>query len=312
MLRMIAGLETVSEGRLLLDGLDITAYRPQDRDIAMAFQNYALYPHMTVYNNMAFGLKVKKFTKQEIDERISQTAELSGLQDVLDRKPKELSGGQCQRVAIGRAIVRKPKVFLMDEPLSNLDAQLRTQMRLELAKLYEKLGTTFVYVTHDQTEAMTLETKVVVMNDGKIMQSDSPEKLYQCPNHVFTASFIGTPQMNLMNAKFAENGKEVSIGSQKISIPDKHVVKNATGEIIVGIRPEDIVIGRKQEFPAVMAKVERIEILGSEVLVYTWLEEEVVVIKTKNQQFGKGEWVPLSLNTAKLHYFNKETGVKVS
>ena len=200
-LRMIAGLEDISEGKLYIDGKEMNDVPPKDRDIAMVFQNYALYPHMTVYDNMAFGLKLRKTPKDEIKRRVEEAARILDIEHLLERKPKALSGGQRQRVALGRAIVREPKVFLLDEPLSNLDAKLRAQMRTEITKLHQRLGTTFIYVTHDQTEAMTMGTRIVVMKDGFIQQVDAPQKLYEYPCNLFVAGFIGSPQMNFIESK---------------------------------------------------------------------------------------------------------------
>ena len=220
-LRMIAGLEDISGGTLKIDGKVMNNVEPKDRDIAMVFQNYALYPHMTVYDNMAFGLKLRKVPKDEIDKKVREAARILDLEKLLDRKPKALSGGQRQRVAMGRAIVRKPKVFLMDEPLSNLDAKLRVQMRIEIAKLHENLGATIIYVTHDQTEAMTLGTRIVVMKDGVVQQVDTPQNLYTKPCNLFVAGFIGSPQMNFLDAEVKVNGSDVtlSVGGHELPVP---------------------------------------------------------------------------------------------
>ena len=208
---MIAGLEDISSGELYIDGKLVNDVEPKDRDIAMVFQNYALYPHMSVYDNMAFGLKLRKTPKDEIDKKVHDAAKILDLEHLLDRKPKALSGGQRQRVAMGRAIVRSPKVFLMDEPLSNLDAKLRGQMRVEISKLHQRLETTIIYVTHDQTEAMTLGTRIVVMKDGVVQQVDSPQNLYDKPCNKFVAGFIGAPQMNMIDAQVAKNGSDVTL-----------------------------------------------------------------------------------------------------
>ena len=217
-LRMIAGLEEISSGELYIDGKLENDVEPKDRDIAMVFQNYALYPHMTVYQNMAFGLKMRKVPKDVIDQKVREAAKILDLEKLLDRKPKALSGGQRQRVAMGRAIVRNPKVFLMDEPLSNLDAKLRVQMRSEISALHQKLGATIIYVTHDQTEAMTLGTRIVVLKDGIIQQVDSPQRLYAEPDNLFVAGFIGSPQMNFVDAVCKINGKEVTLTFDKFSV----------------------------------------------------------------------------------------------
>ena len=243
---MVAGLEEISEGELYIGGRLVNDVAPKDRDIAMVFQNYALYPHMTVFENMAFGLKLRKTPKDEIKKRVTEAAKILDIEHLLDRKPKALSGGQRQRVAMGRAIVRNPKVFLMDEPLSNLDAKLRVAMRTEIKKLHNKLQTTFMYVTHDQTEAMTMGTRIVVMKDGVIQQVDTPANLYTKPDNVFVAGFIGSPQMNFVTATLSkENGSVyASFGDNKIMIPNGKVTPELEGyigkEVIVGIRPEDI------------------------------------------------------------------------
>ena len=246
-LRMIAGLEDISGGVLEIDGKKMNDVEPKDRDIAMVFQNYALYPHMTVYDNMAFGLKLRKVPKDEIDKKVREAARILDLEKLLDRKPKALSGGQRQRVAMGRAIVRNPKVFLMDEPLSNLDAKLRVQMRSEIASLHNRLKATIIYVTHDQTEAMTLGTRIVVLKDGVIMQVDSPQKLYNEPNNLFVAGFIGSPQMNFIDAVCKVEGERVTLNFEKTSVvlPTAKAKKLIDGgynakTVVMGIRPEDI------------------------------------------------------------------------
>ena len=246
-LRMIAGLEDISSGDLIIDGKVVNDVEPKDRDIAMVFQNYALYPHMTVFDNMAFGLKLRKVPKAEIKQKVEEAARILDLEKLLDRKPKALSGGQRQRVAMGRAIVRNPKVFLMDEPLSNLDAKLRVQMRSEIASLHNRLGATIIYVTHDQTEAMTLGTRIVVLKDGVIMQVDSPQKLYNEPNNLFVAGFIGSPQMNFIDAEAVVEGSKVNLkfGQFAVELPEEKAKKLIDGgyagkKVVLGIRPEDI------------------------------------------------------------------------
>ncbi len=246
-LRMIAGLEEISQGELYIDGNIVNNIAPKDRDIAMVFQNYALYPHMTVYDNMAFGLKLRKIPKNEIDEKVKEAARILDIEHLLDRKPKALSGGQRQRVALGRAIVREPKVFLMDEPLSNLDAKLRVQMRTEISKLHKKLQTTFIYVTHDQTEAMTMGSRIVVMKDGLIQQVDTPQQIYAYPANMFVAGFIGSPQMNFIDSKLEEKNEKTYIvfGEDSILLPgDKAKIAKEKGylgkDIVMGIRPENI------------------------------------------------------------------------
>ena len=246
-LRMVAGLEDISSGELIIDGKVVNDVEPKDRDIAMVFQSYALYPHMTVYDNMAFSMKLKKMPKDEIDKAVREAARILDLEKLLDRKPRALSGGQRQRVAMGRAIVRNPKVFLMDEPLSNLDAKLRGQMRVEISKLHQRLGSTIIYVTHDQTEAMTLGTRIVVMKDGVVQQIDTPQNLYEHPCNKFVAGFIGSPQMNMITADAVEEDGEVSLrfAGQKITLnADRaQALKKGGyvgGKVVLGIRPSDI------------------------------------------------------------------------
>lgn len=271
-LRMVAGLEEITEGELYIGDKLMNDVAPKDRDIAMVFQNYALYPHMTVYDNMAFGLKLRKTPKPEIQRRVTEAATTLGIDHLLERKPKALSGGQRQRVALGRAIVREPKVFLMDEPLSNLDAKLRVQMRIEITKLHQKLATTFIYVTHDQTEAMTMGTRIVVMKDGYIQQIDSPQKLYDEPNNEFVAGFIGTPPMNFFYEVLLEkvgNDTFVVIKDYKLVIPKERaamVNPDYIGkEVIMGMRPENIFDNATEHPTAVLdAKVEVVELMGSE------------------------------------------------
>ncbi len=281
-LRMIAGLEDITSGELYIDGRLVNDVVPKDRDIAMVFQNYALYPHMTVYDNMAFGLKLRKMPKADIDARVKEAARILGIEMYLSRKPKALSGGQKQRVALGRAIVREPKVFLLDEPLSNLDAKLRAQMRTEITKLHNRLATTFIYVTHDQTEAMTMGTRIVVMKDGVMQQVESPQNLYDYPCNQFVAGFIGTPQMNFFDTKLVKkNGKVVAqFAEQEIEIPESKVAKIINPEeyigtdktVVMGIRPEDV--HDEPSFIAaspnsvVKTRVDVVEKLGSETLLY--------------------------------------------
>ncbi len=305
-LRMIAGLEEISSGELYIDGKLVNDVVPKDRDIAMVFQNYALYPHMTVYDNMAFGLKLRKVPKEEIDRKVKAAAEILGITDYLSRKPKALSGGQRQRVALGRTIVREPKVFLLDEPLSNLDAKLRASMRTEISKLHARLATTFIYVTHDQVEAMTMGTRIVVMKDGFMQQVDTPQNLYDYPINLFVAGFIGTPQMNFFRESTltSENGKVYVnfIGGNKILLP-KSVearIKNIneyldTGKTItLGVRPEDIhqdqlFISNSRE-TVVNARIEVIEKLGAETQIYCELDydgKESSVIDNSTQMIAK-------------------------
>ena len=278
-LRMIAGLEDISKGELYIGDVLANDVAPKDRDIAMVFQNYALYPHMSVYDNMAFGLKLRKMPKEEIRRRVEEAARILGISSYLERKPKALSGGQRQRVALGRAIVRDPKVFLLDEPLSNLDAKLRAQMRTEIAKLHKRLGTTFIYVTHDQTEAMTMGTRIVVMKDGFIQQVDTPQNLYDMPCNEFVAGFIGSPQMNFIDSKIEKKGNDYYflVGKQAIKLPesknkDNVLAKYVNKEVVVGIRPEhvndDPDFVAKAGDAAIEADVEVTELMGAEIYLY--------------------------------------------
>jgi multiple sugar transport system ATP-binding protein len=291
LLRMIAGLEEISEGTLSIDGKKINDLGPRDRDIAMVFQNYALYPHMTVYDNMAFGLKLKKFKKNEIKERVMQTAKLLEIEDELYRKPKTLSGGQRQRVAIGRAIIRRPKVFLFDEPLSNLDAKLRSQMRIELQKLHREINATMIYVTHDQTEAMTLGNRIAVLNKGNLMQLDTPLQLYKNPDNRFVAGFIGSPTMNFIKGilKKEENyffietspGCKILLGS---AIPSA-LQSNVGNELEIGIRPENIIIS-KNEIEGIsqnILEVAAYENMGNEQLIYLSLNNQTLIVRRQEQ-----------------------------
>ena len=277
-LRMIAGLEDISSGELKIGDRVVNDVEPKDRDIAMVFQNYALYPHMTVYDNMAFGLKLRKVPKDQIDKAVREAARILDLEKLLDRKPKALSGGQRQRVAMGRAIVRNPKVFLMDEPLSNLDAKLRVQMRIEIAKLHQRLGTTIIYVTHDQTEAMTLGTRIVVMKDGVIQQVDTPQNLYEKPQNLFVAGFMGSPQMNFLDAVVRINGTAVTleVAGQSIPLPPAKAKKLIDGgyngkTVVMGIRPEDVYDSEMfiETAKCVFSSTIKVyELLGAEVFLY--------------------------------------------
>lgn len=321
-LRMIAGLEEITEGELYIDDKLVNDVAPRDRDIAMVFQNYALYPHMTVYDNMAFGLKLRKTPKEDIKRRVTQAAEILGIDHLLDRKPKALSGGQRQRVALGRAIVREPKVFLMDEPLSNLDAKLRVQMRTEIGKLHKNLQTTFVYVTHDQTEAMTMGSRIVVMKDGIVQQVASPQTLYDNPVNVFVAGFIGSPQMNFIEADITEEGNRVALtfGSQQIFLPEgksAKLDKNYIGKtVIIGIRPEDIYdeqgfIGATPE-TVVNTKVEIIEMMGAETYIYLLLEDKQFVGRVDPRTTSKtGDSIRVAFDGNKVHIFDKDTELAI-
>ena len=321
-LRMVAGLEEITGGDLYIDGKRMNDVEPKDRDIAMVFQNYALYPHMTVYDNMAFGLKIRKLPKEEIDKKVHEAAKILDLEHLLDRKPKALSGGQRQRVAMGRAIVRNPKVFLMDEPLSNLDAKLRGQMRIEISKLHQKLGTTIIYVTPDQTEAMTLGTRIVVMKDGVVQQVDTPENLYERPGNKFVAGFIGAPQMNMVNADVVEkDGLCLEFCGQSIRLDENRAKilrdKGYVGKkITLGIRPEDLhdagSIDRANKDACIHATIRVYEMLGAETYLYfdmdqaTWTARVDPSVKVK-----PGETVDLYMNTEKLHAFDVETELAI-
>ena len=323
-LRMIAGLEDISKGELYIGDTLANDVAPKDRDIAMVFQNYALYPHMTVYDNMAFGLKLRKFSKEEIKRRVEEAARILGIEQYLDRKPKALSGGQRQRVAMGRAIVRNPKVFLMDEPLSNLDAKLRVQMRSEISSLHNRLGATIIYVTHDQTEAMTLGTRIVVLKDGVIMQVDSPQKLYNEPNNLFVAGFIGSPQMNFIDAVCKVEGERVTLNFEKTSVvlPPAKAKKLIDGgyngkTVVMGIRPEDIgdsQIEIEAHKDAVFeTDVTGYELLGSEVLLYFNVAGTAMTAKVDSRTTARmGDHITLAIDPEKIHCFDKETELTIT
>ena len=313
-LRMIAGLEDISGGELYIDGKLMNDVEPKDRDIAMVFQSYALYPHMTVYGNMAFSLKLKKVPKDEIDRRVRQAAEILDITQYLDRKPKALSGGQRQRVAIGRAIVRDPAVFLMDEPLSNLDAKLRNQMRAELIKLRERIDTTFIYVTHDQTEAMTLGDRIVIMKDGFIQQIGTPQEVFDHPANLFVAGFIGTPQMNLFDAHLArKDGKyTVTVGSVTVELSEEKQQRLAAKDVaeqdvVLGVRPDHIMLCAD----GVKGKVDVSEMMGSSVHLHVAAEgKDVIVIVPTNgaaAHFPAGSEVNMIFGGNVAHVFSKET-----
>ena len=285
-LRMVAGLEEISKGELYIDGKLVNDVEPKDRDIAMVFQSYALYPHMTVRENMEFPLKLKKVPKEEIQQRVDQAAEILGITQYLDRKPKALSGGQRQRVAIGRAIFREPKVLLMDEPLSNLDAKLRNQMRAEIIKLRQRINTTFVYVTHDQTEAMTLGDRIVIMKDGFVQQIGTPQEVFEKPINIFVAGFIGTPQMNFFNARLEKKGGDYSVEYAGASFPlDGEMSAKLAGkgqqsaDVILGVRPEHIAVQKDPSASAIEASIEVSELMGSELYLHATVEggQEVVI-----------------------------------
>ena len=339
-LRMIAGLEEISAGELYIDGVLMNNRAPKDRDIAMVFQNYALYPHMTVYENMAFGLRLRKMPKEEIDQRVKEAARILGIEMFLSRKPKALSGGQRQRVALGRAIVREPKVFLLDEPLSNLDAKLRAQMRTEITKLHNRLATTFIYVTHDQVEAMTMGTRIVVMKDGFMQQVDSPMNLYDYPVNLFVAGFIGSPQMNFFTGKLTGTKSKVYLefGLEKILLPkskvnlivnlDKYL--NTDKEIVFGVRPEDFhdeeIWINDEEKQKITVKIDVMEKLGSETLLYCkarlgeedTAEKSIVedvhnmIAKVDSRSASKaGQTIQIAIDLNHIHIFDKATEVTI-
>ena len=321
-LRMIAGLEEISEGEVIIDGRVVNDVPPKDRDIAMVFQNYALYPHMTVYENMAFSLKLKKVDKKTIDEKVREAAEILDITQYLDRKPKALSGGQRQRVAIGRAIVREPKVFLMDEPLSNLDAKLRNQMRAEIIKLRQRINTTFIYVTHDQTEAMTLGDRIVIMRDGFIQQIGTPQEVFNHPANLFVAGFIGTPQMNFFDAELKKTGDKYSVmlyGTEFAISAEKQASLRAhgaaAGPVVLGVRPEHIMLCDKGA-TSVKATVDVSEMMGSSIHLHVNAngKDVVLVIATvdlpEDHKFGYryGEEVSFTFSENVVHVFDKESG----
>ena len=341
-LRMIAGLETITNGTITIDDRIVNELSPKDRDIAMVFQNYALYPHLSVSDNIAFGLRLRKAPRHEVNERVAWAAKLLDLTPYLARKPRELSGGQKQRVAMGRAIVREPQVFLMDEPLSNLDAKLRVQMRAEIAKLQHDLGTTTIYVTHDQVEAMTMGDRVAVMSMGVLQQVDSPQRLYDEPANLFVAGFIGTPPMNLFEGTVHAAGDDVSvtIGSSTLPVAPVCVarysaVRRLDGrDVVVGVRAEDVhPASARPDLPTLDAEVELVEALGSGLMVYLWIDATPVRPEGTERENGGGEeggvvgtvpnliahfpprldlriaeTVPVALDTAGLHFFDRETG----
>ena len=325
-LRMIAGLEDISDGELWIDGELCNYYEPKDRGLSMVFQNYALYPNMTVYGNLAYALKIRKVAKKEIDKKVHQVAKVLEIEQLLDRKPSALSGGQKQRVAIGSAIIRKPKAFLMDEPLSNLDAKLRAQMRIELAKLHRELGTTMIYVTHDQTEAMTLGTRIVVMKDGVVQQVESPANIYNNPRNQFVAGFIGSPSMNFFDAYIGEEegrttlylggtelGKKVYVdGSRRQLLKEQENGK----KVVIGIRPEDIWEyedavhrGFDEASVDIVETITAREMPGAEVILYFDAQNKSHAVRLRpDNQTRTGEKLQLYFDPEKLHVFDKETG----
>ncbi len=318
-LRMIAGLEEITEGELYIGDQLVNDVAPKDRDIAMVFQNYALYPHMTVFENMAFGLKLRKVPKEEINQKVAEAAKILGIEALLDRKPKALSGGQRQRVALGRAIVRNPKVFLMDEPLSNLDAKLRVQMRTEIGKLHKNLQTTFIYVTHDQTEAMTMGSRIVVMKDGVVQQVDSPANLYMYPCNVFVAGFIGSPQMNFVDVTVTckEDGTYLTNGNLSIKLPEgkakKAELQAYNGkEVLMGIRPEDLYDDEAfiAASPDSVTEVDiaLTEMMGAETYLYFQIAGVDCTARVNPRTTTKhGDHIKIALDANKIHLFDKET-----
>ena len=333
-LRMVAGLEEISDGEVYIGDRLVNDVAPKDRDIAMVFQNYALYPHMTVFDNMAFGLKLRKTPKDEIKRRVEEAARILDISHLLERKPKALSGGQRQRVALGRAIVREPKVFLLDEPLSNLDAKLRAQMRTEISKLHQRLGTTFIYVTHDQTEAMTMGTRIVVMKSGLIQQVDTPQNLYLYPCNLFVAGFIGSPQMNFIESKLLKEGGDffVEFGSEdtktragvkfKIKLPaeknkDNCLEEYVGKEVIMGIRPEDV--HNEEDLVAaysdgiVEADVEVTELMGAETYLYMNCEGQSINARVAPTNTARpGDKIKIALEPKKIHLFDKDTELTIT
>ncbi len=331
LLRLIAGLEDVTAGAISIGERDVTDLQPKDRDIAMVFQSYALYPHMTVRQNLGYGLKVRRFSKHEVDERVERVARLLRLHELLERRPAALSGGQRQRVAMGRAIVREPQAFLMDEPLSNLDAKLRVGMRAQLASLHARLGATTVYVTHDQVEAMTLGQRVAVMRDGRIQQVDTPKALYARPVNIFVASFIGSPAMNLVEARL--DGDAIEFGGYRIVLPPEHLPETRSERIVLGIRPESFEDARFADpsLPQLGVQVDVLEDLGSDAHVVFRVDappvhtdelphdpEEEILIATEGAVFTArvdpatrarpGAPMQLAVDPAGFHYFDRETG----
>ncbi len=317
-LRMIAGLETISEGKIYIGEVLVNDLEPKDRDIAMVFQNYALYPHMTVRRNLDFGLRLRHYPKDEIETRVKKAAEILGLTEYLDRKPGQLSGGQRQRVAVGRAIVRQPQVFLFDEPLSNLDAKLRVQMRTEISKLHQKLQATIIYVTHDQVEAMTMGTRIVVLKDGEIQQVDNPIKLYRHPQNRFVAGFIGSPPMNFMEGIIKREGEKLYFeeGDNRLRVIPEQVeeLSGFTGKkIIFGVRPEDIYLqkysGVRYPESELTAKVEVVEPMGSELYLYLNSGRHDFIARIPpREEIGVGKEIRLVFDMSKVHFFDPDSG----
>ncbi|HTK43744.1 MAG TPA: sn-glycerol-3-phosphate ABC transporter ATP-binding protein UgpC [Patescibacteria group bacterium] len=312
-LRMIAGLEEVSEGTLKIGDRVVNDVAPKDRDIAMVFQSYALYPHMSIYDNMAFGLKLRKVPKAQIDERVKEAARILNLEN-LQKKPRELSGGQRQRVALGRAIVREPAVFLMDEPLSNLDAKLRVQTRAEIARLHQRLGTTTVYVTHDQVEAMTMGTRIAVMDKGELQQVGAPQDLYDSPRKLFVAGFIGSPAMNFVNVE--RDGDRVQGEGMTFPIPTRYRSgMDGASKLVAGFRPEHLELGELPNSATIRAKADVVEFLGDQELLHVTVqghEGDVVAVVGSDNRVKPGDIIDLKLPLEKLHLFNQESGDSIA
>jgi sn-glycerol 3-phosphate transport system ATP-binding protein len=313
-LRMIAGLEVISKGDIAIGGKVVNQLEPAARDIAMVFQNYALYPHMTVFKNMAYGLKIRRMPKAEIEKRVQKAAKILELSEFLDRKPRQLSGGQRQRVAMGRCIVREPKAFLFDEPLSNLDAKLRVQMRLELRNLHDNLGITSVYVTHDQVEAMTLGDRLIIMDDGYVEQIGSPLEVYKKPATQFVASFIGSPSMNFFNARLNADGRLVELpGADSLPLQNGSVAGYEGQEVVLGVRPEHFVLVKDNE-GALQMKVDHVETLGADTLVHGHAGENNTFLTVRFpdiHHFQKGTELQLVAPSEKLNLFDKKTGKRI-
>lgn len=314
-LRMIAGLEEISKGDLYINGQRMNDVAPKDRGIAMVFQNYALYPHMTVYDNMAFSLKLSKVNKKEIEKRVRDAAKILGLEDYLKRKPKALSGGQRQRVALGRAIVRDADVFLMDEPLSNLDAKLRVEMRAEIQKLHQRIQPITIYVTHDQTEAMTMATRIVVMKDGIIQQIGTPKDVYNYPTNIFVAGFIGSPAINLFECQISDETFSIDQFNFTIPLQYKTVLKNGgyTGKkMMVGIRPEDLTVNQSEATYSFSSTIEVSELLGAESYLYSSLANQQFIAKVSvDRSVQVGDVVDFTINPKKIHFFDLETEQRI-
>ncbi len=307
-LRMIAGLEDITEGDLYIGDTRVNDVEPKNRDIAFVFQSYALYPHMSVYKNMAFSLELRKVPKDEIDRRVREAAKILEIEEYLDRKPKALSGGQRQRVALGRAIVRNPKVFLLDEPLSNLDAKLRAGMRAQISALHKKLGTTFVYVTHDQTEAMTMGDRICVMKKGDIMQYDTPETLYNDPANLFVAGFIGSPQMNFIDAKVVNKGEGygLSFGGVEIPCHKNNISSYVDKTVVLGVRPENVKVGHNEH--SFICTVELCEHTGAEKYLYLWHDGQQIIARVPNTVEAASESeIEVYFELDKVHTFDKES-----